>query len=698
MKNGIFFTTIKGKFYIYNGLLFILIYGLITFFYLMTRDILLQKAEKNIKTATLRIALDIENSNHEAITISKMMAISQETGLFGKRKESIDFSKKILEKYPQFTGSYFAYEPNADLNDESYLSNKKSIHNAIDKEGRFLPYWFISKSKLKLSPLKDMETSLYYQGTKDKFYSKEKEKSNLTEPYFYEGKMILEYTTPIVINNEFVGISGVDKALLDVNNFLDKFKPYENSNYILISNKGGVIASSMSLGTKETFDKQLKKKKLLNKDVDDSKLDRKMLTFHINDTDYSETLNSFFKMGENEKLLIIDDALTGEPYYYSGTKVKTGDWTFIMRVSKDEITSPINDSLIKFSVILIIVFLIIIFMSLSLSKKISNIISIVIEASSKVAKGKFEIVLPDFSIYEINLLKNSIVKTALILKKSQENLEKRVEKRTKEISFKNIELQKSFEKLKLMQERLVESKKMASLGSLVAGVAHEINTPVGIGLTGITYLIEETNDIEKIYKSDNMSKEEFENFLSNTKSVCNQININLIRTADLIRSFKQIAIDQTNERIRVFNLTNYIDEVLLSIKNITKKTNLAINVECDTELKIESFPGAYSQIISNLIINSIRHGFEEKEKGNISIEVVQEDKNIRLIYKDNGRGIEKKNIKNIFEPFFTTNREYGGTGLGLNVIYNIVTSQLNGTIECKSEQGEGVKFIINIPT
>jgi len=272
-----------------------------------------------------------------------------------------------------------------------------------------------------------------------------------------------------------------------------------------------------------------------------------------------------------------------------------------------------------------------------------------------------------------------------------------IEHKTDELEESNDELEQSITNLKMTRDKLVESEKMASLGGLVAGVAHEINTPVGIGVTGITYFLEITNDIQSKYHNDNMSQEEFEKYLDTSKELGIQIHINLERTADLVRSFKQISVDQTSEERREFYLKEYVSGVLVSISNITKKTNLKINVDCDDKLKLKSYPGAFSQIISNLIINSIRHGFEEKEKGVITISVTQKIDSIQLSYKDNGKGVPLENINKIFNPFFTTNRKDGGTGLGLNILYNIITSKLNGTITCNSEEGKGIEFIINIP-
>lgn len=145
---------------------------------------------------------------------------------------------------------------------------------------------------------------------------------------------------------------------------------------------------------------------------------------------------------------------------------------------------------------------------------------------------------------------------------------------------------------------------------------------------------------------------------------------------------------------REFFICDYVNEILLSISNITKKTNLTIDVQCDKTLKLNSYPGAISQIVTNLIINSITHAYEAKQKGSINLTIEEKDNRIKIVYKDDGKGIDERNLSKIFDPFFTTNRQNGGTGLGLNIIYNIVTNTLNGTISCISKPHEGVEFTI----
>ena len=273
------------------------------------------------------------------------------------------------------------------------------------------------------------------------------------------------------------------------------------------------------------------------------------------------------------------------------------------------------------------------------------------------------------------------------LNELNKNLEQEVERRTIELKVTNEELADSNEELQMTifnleetQRQLVISEKMASLGGLVAGVAHEINTPVGIGITGITHFIELNKRITTLYKNEEMSEEEFEHFIDNSLEIANSINTNLLRTAQLVKSFKQISVDQTSEEKREFYLKEYIEEILLSMVNTTRKEDINISIDCDKSIKIYSCPGSFSQIITNLILNSIMHGFANKKGGDITIKVTLDNKKLKIIYTDNGKGIKEENLGKIFDPFFTTNRSNGGTGLGLNIIYNMVTSTLKGSI------------------
>jgi signal transduction histidine kinase len=188
-----------------------------------------------------------------------------------------------------------------------------------------------------------------------------------------------------------------------------------------------------------------------------------------------------------------------------------------------------------------------------------------------------------------------------------------------------------------------------------------------------------------------------EKYLTTAKEASELILTNLRRASDLIRSFKQVAVDQSAEEKRKFNIKTYIDELLLSIRPKYKKTQHTISVQCPEDLEINSYPGAFAQIITNLIMNSLIHGFEDIEAGNIVIDVTTDGNQIQIIYKDDGKGMDEGTVQKVFEPFFTTKRSHGGTGLGMHLVYNLVTQTMGGIIECYSNQGRGVEFRISFP-
>jgi signal transduction histidine kinase len=274
-------------------------------------------------------------------------------------------------------------------------------------------------------------------------------------------------------------------------------------------------------------------------------------------------------------------------------------------------------------------------------------------------------------------------------------LQLEISERNVQLNASNAHLEETIENLKQTQDKLVESEKMASLGSLVAGVAHEINTPVGIGLTGVSQLVEECNGISQRYQDGTLTENDFEDFIHSAKEIAGIVEKNLERTAHLVRSFKQVAVDQTSEEDRQVNIKHYFEEVVFSLASVLRKASAKVTIECAEDVFVLTNPGLLSQVLTNLIVNSVNHGFKERETGNIHIAVSSVgEKELMLNYKDDGKGISKEHISKIFDPFFTTQRGAGGTGLGLNITYNIITNVLGGSIVCHSEEGKGVEFII----
>lgn len=276
-------------------------------------------------------------------------------------------------------------------------------------------------------------------------------------------------------------------------------------------------------------------------------------------------------------------------------------------------------------------------------------------------------------------------------------LEQTINQRTAALKESNQELLSTLEKLHQFQGQLVESEKMASLGDMVAGVAHEVNTPIGLGVTASTLLSDRLNEIKDAFENKTLKSSQLKKFLHEGNENVAIIYRNLNRAADLISSFKKVAVDQSSEDIREFNVKELLSEVLMTLRPQLNSLSHSINIDCPDDLLIISKPGPLNQILINLIMNSIIHGFEDKTDGTISITVMPLSKQLNILFHDDGKGVDDAIKKKIFEPFTTTKRGEGGSGLGLHLVYNLVTQALGGTIVLTSDKGQGVSFEINFP-
>ncbi len=251
--------------------------------------------------------------------------------------------------------------------------------------------------------------------------------------------------------------------------------------------------------------------------------------------------------------------------------------------------------------------------------------------------------------------------------------------------------------LRQTQESLLQAERLASLGSLVAGVAHEINTPVGIALTSASVLKAATDEISEAANTVGLKKSEIMRYLDTASESARLIMNNAYRAAHLIHSFKQIAVDQTSEARRPFGLKEYIEEIVSSLQPKLKKTPIKLVLDCPPEIVLDSYPGAFAQVITNLTLNCVEHAFDADVPGVIEISARLDGDIVELHVKDDGKGIAPELLDRIFDPFFTTRRGQGGTGLGLNIVYNLIAKQFVGTIAVASTLGEGTHFTLRIP-
>lgn len=282
------------------------------------------------------------------------------------------------------------------------------------------------------------------------------------------------------------------------------------------------------------------------------------------------------------------------------------------------------------------------------------------------------------------------------IRKANDELENQVINRTRDLTITNQTLSETITKLHETQEQMIQTEKIASLGTLVAGMAHEINTPLGVALTAASNLETLSANLAGLSQNGTMQVTDLHEYMDDCQTAVSIILSNLRRASRLVHSFKQVSIDKYNETKREFNMKEYLEEVIMSLHPVLKKTRHKLILECSEDIAIDSYPESFAQIISNLVINSITHAFDPDDAGHILIKVVKDEGYISLIFKDDGIGMDPEIKSRAFDPFFTTDRAHGRTGLGLSIVYNIATLQLGGTIECISSPGQGTTFILTI--
>ncbi len=276
-------------------------------------------------------------------------------------------------------------------------------------------------------------------------------------------------------------------------------------------------------------------------------------------------------------------------------------------------------------------------------------------------------------------------------------LEQQVATRTEQLKQQHQALQDSYAELKTAQQQLVTQEKMASLGALVAGVAHEINTPLGICVTATSHLYSELEQLQASYQQGGIQKSQFDRFLQHFSDGLRILHSNTRRAAELVQSFKQVSVDQSSDSVRDVELVAYLRDVLLSLQPQLKKLSCDVRLDGPAQVQMHTDAGAVAQIITNLVINSLHHGLPGIDQPQINISLQQQDQSLLLQYSDNGCGMNETDLARLFDPFFTTKRHQGGTGLGTHIVYNLVTARLKGRIAVSSAQQQGLQYQIWLP-
>ncbi|MDX1607446.1 MAG: HAMP domain-containing sensor histidine kinase, partial [Candidatus Competibacterales bacterium] len=287
-----------------------------------------------------------------------------------------------------------------------------------------------------------------------------------------------------------------------------------------------------------------------------------------------------------------------------------------------------------------------------------------------------------------------------IEREGKARLQARVDERTAELKAANDHLTQTLENPSATQEQLVEAEKMASMGALVAGVAHQINTPLGVAITAASQLQDNTRRLRSAGSADDR-EQRLEATLERSEQFCDLLNQNLERAAGLVRSFKRVAADQTKVARREFDVLETLEPVLKSFRGQAQSSGheLILENELQPGTRITSYPAAFRQILTNLLDNALMHGLADRQNGEVRVSLGWSgDGQLQLTIADNGAGIDEETRAHLFEPFYTTRQDRGRTGLGLHGVFNLVTRLLRGTISCDARPGEGAVFTIRIPS
>jgi len=357
-----FINSLKGKIIIYLTLPTIaIIVAIVTMIANSSFSSARTQAEFSLRQAATVVALEIERRNANAVRTAKMMVLAHETDMFGKRIVSSDFSHRVLEEFPEYTGAYFGYEVNVDGQDEQY-SGPEHADKIVDNSGRFLPYWYRDDgNNLVVTPLVDMESSLYYNGVKQLFEKTNTPQVLVTEPYMYQGKMIVEQSYPITKGGQFLGIGGVDRSLTDIEAYLLKIKKQTNRDIFLISRDGNFISAT----------------------VEGVKLQTKAIT----DSSYRKIFSPIYKNKKNQQVKLLQDPITDQPYYFASDLIKTGEWLVILAEPEEQVIGPIRQLFLKTSIMAAVGVLFLIGISLWFVQSISSRINKVMIMAEKIAIG-----------------------------------------------------------------------------------------------------------------------------------------------------------------------------------------------------------------------------------------------------------------------------------------------------------------------
>jgi methyl-accepting chemotaxis protein len=376
----------------------------------------------------------------------------------------------------------------------------------------------------------------------------------------------------------------------------------------------------------------------------------------------------------------------GEVYYITHEVLKISNWQMIILISRNEILAPVRMFMIYLSLILFFAYIILLVL---LSKVITiklRPIQALKDYGENVALGHLDAIPPKEYINredEMGILTEAYVKIAEVFKEKNQSLE----------ALSN----QQYEAIQQQYNYILEKEKIASLSTLVSGVAHEINNPLGVSITTASFVEEQVNKCLLALRSKTLSKKDFDKYIENFLESTNMLNENLNKAANLIKQFKLISNQQNLQMIDTIDLFETFEQVMKSLKPLYQNRPIHIYNHLNKEVIMKTYKGPLIQVFGHLISNSLNHAFDEGQAGEIQIFSILEGDLLRIYFEDNGKGIQREIMPHIFEAFYTTDQKGDNSGLGLYIVHNLVNQTLSGTIKSEAKESGGVRFVLTLP-
>lgn len=421
----------------------------------------------------------------------------------------------------------------------------------------------------------------------------------------------------------------------------------------------------------------------------------------------SRSYDAYIKNGSEEVITKYKDKY----YIPYVSRIHEQGWLIIVYQSINDFLMPTVIMLTAFLLVAIVLIFVINGLNFRSLNHITEDLTLLEQQALKISEGNYDLSPIQSRYVEIKMLSQSfqtlienirlrerdIEKQSQHIMRLNEGLEKQVMQRTKQLEEANGELSEAYDHLKEAQNLIVQNEKLAALGQMVSGVAHELNTPIGNAYTASTFIRRLSKDLHEKVTDNQIKKSEFIEMIREVDTGADIIFRNLQAASDLILNFKQISADHQHMEWRIFNLHEVLKNIMISFGIDFRNAGIEIDLICKEDLSLKSYPGAVVHIVSNLLRNALIHGFEGRTSGHIRIEVIEFSDMITLIIQDDGVGMSESVRNQIYDPFYTTKRSKGGTGLGLNIVHNMITNVLMGSINCTSTVGMGTEFRIQMP-